>query len=171
MQPPRQEFWLKAGREEYGWDPAKTLPIYRVALGELIDATQRETFPPPKGSHVPDFWNKSGSIGFMDLTVKDELVPKDDATPYKDQEYLNADCENVRALVISKIGIETGYQRRGYARLLKQRAEEIATEWGLEVIVSEQIDNPIMREFNIRLGYTLFDRVKAVKRIKKSQVK
>ncbi|MBI3027068.1 hypothetical protein HYY70_03055 [Candidatus Woesearchaeota archaeon] len=75
------EFWLKAGREGYGWNPKKTLPIYRVALGELIDATKRSMFLPPPNSHDPDFWNKSGSIGFMDLTVKTREVPKEGAQP------------------------------------------------------------------------------------------
>lgn len=169
MQIQKHEFWLKKFPDKFGVAPIENRTnIYRVALGELMDASQREVYRPNKNSEglaALDFWNKSGSIGFMDLTIRDEFVPKECAIPYKDQEYLDADCENVRALIISRIGIEPQYQRMGHARLLKQRAEEIAAEWGLDAIVSEQIDNPIMREFNKRLGYTLYDAVKAVKRI------
>ena len=171
MSVPIHEFWLKNFSDKFQipYDKNKS-NIYRVALGDLIDATERKVYPPNRdseGTSALDLWNKSGSIGFMDLTIRKEFVPKEGTKPYKRQEYLDADCENVNALIISKIGIEPEYTRKGYARLLKQRAEEIAREWGLVAIVSDQIDNPVMRDFNARLGYTLYDPLKAVKRIKR----
>src|SRR3989344_3617683 len=142
----RHEFWIKKYPDEYQ-DP-ETTGFYRVALGELIDASQRQTYGPPEGSHSPDFWNKSGSIGFMDVTVRKEFVPKVDAKPYSEDrhDYLMRDCEEKEVLVIATVGIEPEHRGKGFARLLKQRAEEIASEWGLDTIVADMIENPIMRE-------------------------
>lgn len=169
------EFWLKAHRGIYGQDPNKTLPIYRVALGQLIDATQRKTFSPYPGSNDHNLWNKSGSIGFMDLTRRVLEVPNEGAHPLSNPsrsrylEYLYSwrDLEKRDALIIEMIGIEPKYRRQGYARFLKRRVEEIALEWGLDTVVSILIQNVKMRKFNIELGYRLFDNgVRAVKRLK-----
>lgn len=152
----------------------KSNEVYRVALGELIDATDRETFR-PDAMMGRDRHTKSGSIGFMDVVVRDQFVPREGArpmpnphrSPYLRFQYASQDCEIVRALTIFDIGIEPQYRRQGYATLLKKRAEELAVEWGLEVVVSETINNPIIRGLNRKLGYTLYDRgMKAVKRLK-----
>ncbi|MBI2656860.1 GNAT family N-acetyltransferase [Candidatus Woesearchaeota archaeon] len=157
---PGHEFWLK----DYP-TRGKNQSVYRVALGELIEATERKTFPP--GWKSPDHGNKSGSIGFMDLTIREQFVPKEGASPYRNHEYLMRDCERVRTLTILTIGIEQKYWGKGYARLLKQRAEEITREWGLDTIVADMIENPIMRDFNVRRGYQLYDgTLRAVKRLK-----
>lgn len=159
------EFWLKAGREEHGWNPKETLPIYRVALGELIDATQRKTYPPVEGSKDPNFWNKSGSIGFMDLRVKTQLVPRDGARPYPnpsqnpflEHEFLMEDYEERETLTIEVMGVEPENRGQSYARFLKKRAEEIALEWGLDIIVAEMIDNRKIRNIARRYGFQLYD--------------
>lgn len=139
-----------------------------LALGELIDATQRETFPPnPDAEYEPDMWNKSGSIGFMDIRRKIQSVPKEGAKPHPNEEHQYDDHEEIEALTINKIGIEPEYQGKGHARFLKQRVEEIALEWGLDTIVSDMIINPLMRDYNARLGYILYDGGRmAVKRLK-----
>lgn len=62
----------------------------------------------------------------------------------------------MEALTIRAIGIEPGHEQKGYARMLKERAEEIAMEWGMDVIVSDNIFNPIMRGMNERMGYQMF---------------
>lgn len=107
-QPEFHEFWLKMYPDSPDGDPNERLDCYRVALGELIEARNRQTYRPPDGSHSPDFWNKSGSVGFTDITVRDELIPKEGAIPYpnpyqsfsSDHVYLPEQCETARALVI-----------------------------------------------------------------------
>ena len=164
------EFWLKRHSEEYSWPPEENKTgTYRVALGELIDATQRKTYPPrPSYAEAPnpDCWNKSGSIGFMDLSVKSHLVPIEYARPLLSSAYATDDYEEKEALTIDIIGIEPEHQGKGHARFLKRRAEEIALEWNLDTIVSILIENSIMRDYNVRLGYALYDGgKKAVKRL------
>jgi len=171
----RHEFWLTdyliRGRDNI------FSPVYRVVLGELINAEDRKTFRPHEKSH--DRGTKSGSIGFMDLTTIEELVPKECArlypNPYENPDfehrYLDEDHECARALTILTIGIEPEYRGRNYAsyaRLLKQRAEELALEWGLDTIVVDRIENPKIEKAIVRLGYTLYnyDARRAVKRLK-----
>ena len=162
-EPIRREFWLQKYRRGYGFN--EDLPIYRVALGNLIDATARETFPvgypmslPPQLAH--ELWSKSGSIGFMDVTNKEVSIPKEDAIPQSSPVYEDIydphNCERRRALVIQKIGIELEYQERGYARLLVQRAADLARGWGIDTIVFEQIQNKKVRRWVTRLGGTLY---------------
>lgn len=173
-QPKCHEFWLKKYPDSLDGNPSEQLNIYRVALGELVEARGRQTFCPPEGSHSPDFCNKSGSLGFMDITVRDETVPKEGATPYPnpnqnpylEYEYPWDECEIRKALVVLTVGIEPDHRRNGFARLLKQKAEEIAYAWGLDTIVANMIESPIMRELNTKLGYILYDRgMSAVKRL------
>ncbi len=156
-QPQCHEFWLRKYPEEYGG--SENIGIFRVAIGDLIDAFQRETYKPPEGSHSPDFWNKSGSIGFMDFSIEKQLVPKVGANPYPDSnhEYSYEDCEEIEALKLQTIGIEPEYRRKGYARLLTQRLVEIASERGLVAIVADMIENPAMREWAIKLGCVPYD--------------
>lgn len=164
IQPQRHEFWLRKYSERYeGID--ETLPVYRVALGELIDASQRKTFDPSGGLDslsVPpnaDLWNKSGAVGFMDIKVERQIVPKEGAVPYPgvEHEYLMQDCEEKETLVITRVGIEPEYQKKGYARLLAQRAAEIASEWRLDTIVADMIENPVVKDWATRLGGVLYD--------------
>jgi len=174
VQPKCHEFWLKKFPDSANGDPNERLDIYRVALGKLIEARERQTYQPKDGSHSPDFWNKSGSFGFMDITVRDESVPKEgaltypnpDQNPYLEYQYPWDECEIRKALVILTIGIEPDHRRNGFARLLKQKAEEIASAWDIDTIVANMIENPIMRELNTKLGYIPYDRgMNAVKRL------
>lgn len=158
-QPASSGFWLDK-YSNYGHEKLKT---YRVILGDPIDAKDRETFKPPKGSMSPDFWNKSGSIGFMDISVSKGYVPKQDAESYLnpnnevEHEYPWEFMQLKEYLSIEAIGIEPAFRRKGYAKFLMQRAEEIALEWGLETVVAKDIENPVMMELNQRLGYKLFE--------------
>lgn len=161
------EFWLPDLD-----DPRKSSGVYRVTLGELIDATQRKTFTPHEGN--PECRNKSGSIGFMNVKIEDELVPKVGAKPFPNPSrrsylaglYDGEDYEFIRALVINDIAIEPPYRKQGYATHLKKRAEELAREWGLTAVVSPYLQSPRMRRISKKLGYTLYDREnKAVKRL------
>lgn len=149
------EFWMKGYPRR--WDDNV---VYRVALGELIDAPERKTYKPQEDSNSGEWGNKTGSIGFMDVMVKEELVPKEGMDDF------DCDYENVRALTILTVGIEPEHMQKGYARFLKKRAEEIAKEWNLYIVVSDMIENPIMRDFDARLGYQLYnDGFCAIKRL------
>src|SRR3989344_3549146 len=172
-QPQMHEFWLKKYPDSPDNDPTETTGIYRIALGELIHAKDRLTYPPREGSPSEDHWNQSGSIGFLDIAVREESVPKESATPYPNPsrisslEHQYTDFERRRALVSLVVGIEPPFRRRGYATLLKQRGEEIAQEWGMDTIVISMIENPITRALNTKLGYTLYEGGRyAVKRLK-----
>jgi hypothetical protein len=69
------EFWLP----DYPIS-CRSRDVYRVILGDVIRATDRKTFKP--GWKGPDIHTDSGSIGFMDLTAREQLVPKENALPY-----------------------------------------------------------------------------------------
>jgi len=151
----KHEFWL-INYPTFG----ENREVYRIALGRLIKAEDRETFKP--GCKSPDLENKSGSIGFMDLRVMEKYILKEVAN---DRDYENYETKKV--LIILAIGIEPSHRGRGYARELEKRAEEIALEWGLDTIVADSIENPIMESFMVRLGYQLYDNgFRAVKRLK-----
>lgn len=147
--------------------------VYRVCLGDIIPATERVTFTP--GEKSPDLRNNTGSIGYMDVVIKEQSVPKIDAKPmpnprrsrYLVYEYAASEFEIVQALTIYDIAIEPPFRRKDYSRLLQEKAEELALEWGLNIVVSEQILNPIMRRLSYRMGYTLYGNGKqGVKRLK-----
>lgn len=154
------EFWLQDFPRQ-----GDNHEVYRVALGGLMPATERVTFKP--GEKSPDLHNQSGSIGFMDVAVRNQYVPKEGAKPVPNFGDQYTDNEVIRALTILDIAIEPPFRERGYARLLQQRAEELALEWELNTVVSEMLLNPIMRGLTYRLGYMLYDGgMKAVKRLK-----
>ncbi len=168
MQPPIHEFWLKAHDEEFGLPEKENRNgWYRIALGDLIPASKKTTFPPVEGSRSFDLWNESGSIGFTDVTVRNERIPKIDAVPYVDHEYLSEHLEEARVLVLSVIGIEPQYRQLRYARLLYEQTERVAKEWGLHIIVADNIQNPrLPKILSERLGYTLYYRgMQAIKRL------
>lgn len=104
----------------------------------------------------------------MDVTVRDEYVPKEGAVPFPNLDHMYVDCESIKALVVLTVGIEPEYRGKGFARMLKQRAEDLAVEWGLTAVVASMIENPIMRELNTKMGYALYERgTYAVKRLSK----
>src|SRR3989344_8648151 len=156
------EFWLKKYSEDFGFPPEENRSeIYRIALGNLIDSTQRKTFPPkPSYSEAPnpDRWNKSGSIGFMDLKVIPSIIPKENAKSLLGCDFKERDYEWKNVLIIDLAGIEPGHNSVSYLRFLKNRAEEIALEWGLESVVFVIAKNlklrTLMMDHGTRLGYT-----------------
>lgn len=174
-QPKCHEFWLRKYPDSPDDDPNERLDTYRVALGELIEARERQTYRPPDGSHSPDFWNKSGSIGFMNIAVRNELVPKEGATPYPNPNqsphlehvYPHDQCETTSALVVLVIGVEPPY--RGdicYVTTLYKRVEELALEWRLNTIVVSQIENRGVKRILPKIGYALYNNGQnAVKRL------
>lgn len=169
-QPPRHEFWLM--KHPLDSDENERSKIYRVALGDLIDARDRQTFPPPKRSYDINLWNKSGSIGYMDLKVGVESVPKKGAKPYRGNQYSYSDCENMKVLMIWEMGIEPPYRGHlAYLGIFHQRATEIAREWDLDTIVLKMIQNPKLEQVVPRVGYTLYEDdgggSSAVKRLEK----
>lgn len=96
----KHEFWLKDYPEiSQGND------VYRVALGTLIDSTERETFKPRWGNS--DLNTQSGSIGFMDVAVREHRLPKeiDDGN--------GSNYEVINALTILLVGIEPQYRVGG----------------------------------------------------------
>ena len=125
---------------------------YRVALGPLIDACQRKVFPPNELS--PYKKTKTGAVGLMDRIKDVHSIPKkltdvDDWCKYEDKE----------VLIVLDIGIEPEYRLNStYLYTLLHRAEQIAHEWNLEVIVGELILNERFREFLCQnQGYSSFD--------------
>lgn len=117
-------------------------PIYRVALGNLINAKERKTFPPIfRDQEVND---KSGSIGFMDVTIDKHPLPLEtDSDMY----------ELTKALTILTIGIEPDYRGNGYAKMLQERAEELAIDWGLDVVLIEIITSGKIWKLTEKMGY------------------
>ena len=145
---------------------------YRIALGELIPAEQRKTFP--VGWKDPNYGNNSGSIGFLDVTVREEGIPKKGALPLSargenllEHRYSFNDYERVKVMVLSAIGIEPLYQ--GNLRnliIFEQQAEKLAAKLGLEILVADLIENISLRRILVRQGFTLYDAgVRAVKRL------
>jgi GNAT superfamily N-acetyltransferase len=144
------EFWL-GGLEAHK-------RIYRVALGELMDEKERAEL---KGRPYRQWGtNKTGSVGFMDLSTRHHLVPRHMA---EDRDILN--YEDVEALTIEDMGIEPGHEWKGYERLLHEMAEEIAARRDLDTIVYEGIYDPGMKDLCTRMGYMLFDDDKAIRRL------
>ena len=137
--PPWHEFYLKDWRK-------KPSDVYRVALGNLIPERERKTFRLP---YDPDS-NLTRSIGFMDVTKRFAIIPCQDD---------NSILQEKEAMVIQTIGIEpkVEYERKGLARMLLKRAEELATEFGLDLIVAADIRNPASNSLLATEGYTEFN--------------
>ena len=165
------EFWL----EDYPV-PGRYHEFYRLALGELIDATERQTFKP--GWKHPDLHTKSGSIGFMDLAVREQSIPKERAipypnpnnSPYLEHVFASSEYERRKALTILVVGIEPAHRGVGRVKPLLstfyQRVEELAVDWELDTIVIEMIQSHGVRKTLPKVGFTLYDRGNnAVKRL------
>ncbi len=169
--PEMHEFWLRdypTRGENKKW--------YRLALGELIPAEQRKTFRVNWGD--PNYGNFTGSVGFMDVAIREESIPKEGAVPLLRSHYGEPelypwihwnDTEPVNALTLLVIGIEPQYQGNlSYLRAFQQRAETLAKEWGLDVLVADTIQNVPLRKVLIRQGFILYDNgLRAVKRLKR----
>ncbi|MDP3882207.1 MAG: GNAT family N-acetyltransferase [Nanoarchaeota archaeon] len=128
-------------------------PIIRIALGSLIDCTQRKTFT-PKGPNNEELetCNLTGDIGFMDVVLRQENVPQPGITAYSLKNFWVTD-----ALTVLSLAIEPEYQimKRGYGSVLMQKAEEIAREDGRDYVVIDNIVNPLLAQMAGRRGYLL----------------
>ena len=148
----RHEFWYPSASGDHS--------VYRVALGDLIPSFQRKTFPLPKDHNSAEFNNQSGSIGFMDLRVREEFIPKKGA---RVGDYRNYEQREV--LVLSEIGIEPRYRDGIHALMMYERAEEVAREWGLDTIVLDTVENKALRRWlNNHLDFQ-FDDLMGIKRL------
>ena len=101
-------------------------PLYRVALGDLIDSTERHTFPFQPHPELPHWGKKTGTIGFMDLRKNAKYIP---LVRNEDSNELNQ-----KVLCVEQVGIEPQYRRQGHAVFLVKRAEDLAREWGLNIV-------------------------------------
>ena len=129
---------------------------YRIALGNLIDTQKRIACPTHEFNEEGGF--KTGSIGFMDVRSLSIDIPKKDV-PIKNLDYKNREIRN--AIVIEMIGIEPEYTRKGHGTFLMKRAEEIARERGLNVLVAsfvnESKDRHIVNHMFTKAGYQFYD--------------
>lgn len=141
------QFWLSDSS-------GKNTGIYRVAIGDLIKASERETITPAEMDFR--YHTLSGSIGFVDVTIREEHIPEGD----------HGECK-IKSLVVLDLGIEPKYKGRGYARVLERRIEELAEDWGLDTVVGEMIENKALRRVLQRRGYVLYNNgLNAVKRLR-----
>lgn len=127
-------------------------PVIRVALGGLVDCTQRKTFTPRTQSDDEfETGNLTGDIGFMDIVLRQENVPQPGVTEYKLGKFWVMD-----AITILSIGVEPQYQfMHGYGSLLIQRAEQIAREENRNYVVIDNIVNSKLATMVGRRGYLL----------------
>lgn len=127
-------------------------PLYRVALGDLMDSTQRQTFPSEYGH------SKTGTIGFMDVRRNTKYIPL-----AINEDYPNELTREV--LCVEQVGIEPQFRRQGHAAFLVRRAEELAREWELDIVYMTMIQgdprNGIMpdliQDMLQRAGYRRID--------------
>jgi len=145
------EFWLggvEANRR-----------IYRVALGELMDEKERAELKGKRYRH--SVTNKTGSVGFMDLSIMHHFAPMHMADDEDTSNY-----EHMEALTILGIEIEPGHEGKGYEKTLHEMAEEIAMKKDIDIIVYDGIVDSAMKDLCIKLGYRLFhDGDMAIKRL------
>lgn len=145
--PEMHEFWLAIPLHDHE-------KVYRVALGKLMDAAKRKSFNPPQNSL--EARTKTGSIGYMDLQVRERYVPlpQREHRPFSSPVYsLDRQRISVSSVVILYLAIEPKYRRKGYARLLVQRAEELALQWGAEAIMGWGIVHEAMAHIHRKMGY------------------
>ncbi len=128
----------------------ETERVYRIALGKLINSEERKTFEP--GWKSPEFGNKTGSIGYLDVEFGDKFIPVDCS---KGTDYSNMEHRDVLTILV--VGIEPEYQKQGYGTQLINRAEEIASERRLDTLIVSWLEDEISRKLFTRLGYQLYE--------------
>jgi ribosomal protein S18 acetylase RimI-like enzyme len=141
-------------------------PLYRVVLGDLIESGERQTLQPASGSM--GYYTKTGTIGFMDVRKNRKCIPI-----AASEDYSNELTQQV--LCVEQVGIEPQFRRQGHASFLVRRAEELAREWGLDIVYMSMLSgdpkNGIMpdliRDLLRRAGYTVigFNQANAYKKL------
>ena len=137
--------------------PSPFGPLYRVTLGDLIDSTGRQTFPFQPHPELPRWDKKTGTVGFMDVRKNTKYIP---LVTNEDSNELNQ-----KVLCVEQVGIEPQYRRRGFATLLARRAEDLAREWGLNIVYMSVIQGDpkngimpdVIQDMLQRAGYRLID--------------
>ncbi|MBI4158904.1 hypothetical protein HY500_01445 [Candidatus Woesearchaeota archaeon] len=118
------------------------LPVYRIALGELIPTNTRKT--------ITDWSNpnsQTGSVGFMDVVCQSRAIPFESGIGYETKD----------VLAILVVGIEPEFRGRSrYLGYFFERAESLAREWGLDTIIADWIGNIKLRKVIGRFGYELY---------------
>jgi ribosomal protein S18 acetylase RimI-like enzyme len=125
--------------------------VARIILGAVIDANLRKTFPLNTTIHDVGEDERSGSVGFIDTTVSQLLVPgvvDDRGCPY--------DWSSERTLSILRVGVEPNYQRQGFGRALVQLAERRALEQNVEAVLARQIISTPSKIMFENLGYRTY---------------
>ncbi len=148
--PEMHEFWLAI-------PPHGHEKVYRVALGKLMDARKRKEFRPYLDSL--EARTKTGSIGYMDLEVRERYVPQEgnssSSLSFAPSPVYSLDRQriSVPSVVILYLAVEPRYRGRDYAQLLVQRAEELASQWKAEAVIGESIIHPAMAHIHRKMGY------------------
>jgi len=134
-------------------------PLYRVTLGDFIESRERQTFKPQP--ELKSYYNSTtGTIGFMDLRRNRKYIP----TGRMDEDYPDVEIEEpCEVLCVEQVGIEPQHRRQGYAAFLVRRAEELAREWGLDIVYMSTIQGDpkngttpeLIRDLLERTGYRL----------------
>lgn len=134
------EFWLN-----YQMRGAR---ICRVALGDLVDSRIRRTYPVLNREDWEN-GNLTGKIGFMDLELVNEKIPNGEDLDRG---------SSIRALVVTRIGIEGDYRGRGFSKLLLSRAEEMVCDEESPVLFVENIQSSRLINHLSKKGYSFFER-------------
>ena len=118
------------------------LPVYGIALGELIPTNTRKT--------ITDWSNpdsQTGSVGFMDVVRQNRAIPAENGIGYE--------IKDVLAILV--VGIEPEFRGRfGYIRYFAERAETLARELGLDTVIADCIGNIKLRKVIGRFGYETY---------------
>ena len=142
--------------------------VYRIVLGDLINSETRSVFK--SGFMAPDLGAKTGSIGFLDLLKRDELVPKKYPGRHLNEDLCKFEYMETRNVAtILTIGVEPKYRKNPlHALSLIERAKEIVKEWGLKEIVAHTIDRvngDKLLNGLVTLGYCIYDENMGIKRV------
>jgi predicted GNAT family acetyltransferase len=113
---------------------ARRKPVSRVTYGKVIPVTQVSdggftSHPSPLNSFV-------GSYAYMDIVVRGYRK-------VEDRLYVSNDPNSMEAMAILKIGVKSSVAGKGVERKMVKKAEDIARERGLTVLVLEDLASPL----------------------------
>lgn len=121
-------------------------PRYRIAVGDLVDASLRQALPVTELN--PETGFKTGSMAFLDFRYREDTLP-DSSKP--------SGQIDVDAIVVTSSGTEPKYRGRGIAKFLLNRAEEIAKKEDLTAIIIDTLKpeyEPVTRHILLKAGFT-----------------